>query len=86
MGRDRQFRPRHELAHLPEIAEELEQIDAHARALIDATGNLSHALALETATKLAHQIATEAVTFALPKRYSAKLPLAEQQALGNEGI
>jgi hypothetical protein len=72
--RPRQFRPRHELAHLPEIAEELEQIDAHARAIIAQTGSVTHALALETATKLAHQIATEAVTFALPKRYSAKLP------------
>lgn len=72
--RPRQFRPRHELAHLPELAEELEQIETHARDLIDQTGSVTHALALETATTLAHQIATEAVTFALPKRYSAKLP------------
>jgi len=72
--RPRKFRPRHELAHLPEIAEELEQIDAHARALIDATGSVAHALALENATNLAHQIAAEAVEAALPKRYSAKLP------------
>jgi len=69
-----QVKPRHRLAHLPELAEELEQIDAHARALIDATGNVAHALAFENATNLAHQIAAEAVEAALPKRYSAKLP------------
>lgn len=72
-----QVRPRHRLAHLPELAEELEQIDAHARALIDATGSVAHALALENATNLAHQIAAEAVEAALPKRYSAKLPFAK---------
>ena len=70
-------RPRHRLSHLPEIAEELEQIDAHARALIDQTGNVAHALALENATNLAHQIAAEAVEAALPKRYSARLPFAK---------
>lgn len=69
-----QVRPRHRLAHLPELAEELEQIDAHARALIYQTGSVAHALALEKATNLAHQIAAEAVETALPKRYSAKLP------------
>lgn len=72
-----QVRPRHRLAHLPELAEELEQINAHARALIDATGNVAHALALENATNLAHQIANEAVEAALPKRYSARLPFAK---------
>jgi len=72
-----QVRPRHRLAHLPELAEELDQIDAHARALIDSTGNVAHALALENATTLAHQIAAEAVEAALPKRYSAKLPFAK---------
>lgn len=69
-----QVKPRHRLAHLPELADELDQIDARARALIDQTGSVAHALALETATKLAHQIAAEAVEAALPKRYSAKLP------------
>jgi hypothetical protein len=70
-------RPRHRLSHLPELAEELDQIDAHARALIDQTGNVAHALALENATNLAHQIAAEAVEAALPKRYSARLPFAK---------
>lgn len=75
--KQRTVRPRHKLAHLPELAEELEQIDAHARALIDQTGNVAHALALENATNLANQIAAEAVEAALPKRYSAKLPFAK---------
>ncbi len=72
-----QVKPRHRLAHLPELADELDQIDAHARALIDQTGSVAHALALENATNLARKIAAEAVETALPTRYSAKLPFAK---------
>ena len=66
-----QVKPRHRLAHLPELADELEQIEAHARARMN---NAAHAATLENATSLARKIAAEAVETALPKRYSAKLP------------
>lgn len=69
-----QVKPRHRLAHLPELADELEQIEAHARARMN---NAAHAATLENATNLARKIAAEAVETALPKRYSARLPFAK---------